>query len=102
MKKKKFLKKYGNLTVQLFNVSLSGGLNFEGTTYDDQHISVNFSGELSNTMPVIYTETDYTIAYLVENLSEFDIEISMDTVKPPYMITCFIASKEQVKKVVDT
>ncbi len=90
MKKKNFLKKYGNLPVRLFNISLNEGLNFKGTTDDGQQILVNLICFFTKTMPTIYAETDYTVNYIAENLSDFGIEIVMDTVKSPYTISCVI------------
>lgn len=95
MKKKKFLKKYGEFTVQLFCVSLNEGLNFSGTTHEDQQILVNLTGDLGDMSSDIYTEDDYSINYIVENFPEFDIGIYIDTVEPPYMISCLIPHKER-------
>ena len=88
MKKKKFLKKYGKLTVQLFNVSLSEGLNFEGTTYDDQEVLVNLTGDLDNMTSAIYTRSNYSISYIVDNFPEFAIYAQVDITKPPYIDYC--------------
>lgn len=94
MKKKKFLKKYGNLTVQLFNVSLSEGLNFEGTTYDDQEILVNLTGDLDNMTSAIYTRSNYSINYIVDNFPEFAIYAQVDTAKAPYLDYCVIKPRK--------
>lgn len=94
MKKKKFLKKFGQLTVKLATITTDDALEFVGSTGEDQSVLVVIRGSLMDLPFTIDTNSNYPLKFMANNFPTFDKAFYVDLANSPYMVSCLISADE--------
>ena len=94
MKKKKFLKKFGQLTVKLATITTDDALEFVGSTDDDRCVLVVIRRSLMDLPFTIDTNSNYTLKFMANNFPTFDKAFYVDLADSPYVVSCLISADE--------
>lgn len=93
MKQKKFLKKFGHLTVKLANITTDDSLEFVGTTSENRSILVVVRGSLMDLPFNVDVNSNYPLKFIANNFPSFDKSFYIDLLESPYSVSCLISEK---------
>lgn len=93
MKKKAFLKKYGNLEVKQTAIS-NNEIIYVDDNNEDFNIFVFITGDIHNPNTNNIDRSPYPLEYIVNIFANFNIDIHVYLLHPPPYITCKINAKQ--------